>query len=232
MILECIYNPNPSESSRHRIVWQGYQADDGQYYNLLADGSKVLTGEYKGNYNAKAGQAIEFNGETGKFYSGGFPVYPDGDKELIRLTSWVEFKADLNYAGETGMLIAGGNSLGRGVLARGVKSGNSRQNSGNVVRYAREYPKTEKGYYGTSSKNSGQSSIREIPGGEKEAKKFFESETKGYVREEIKDNGYIIRFMSDGRRIGYRPVSKSGDSAVDFSDAGPNKPYQKIHFPE
>ena len=38
--------------------------------------------------------------------------------------------------------------------------------------------------------------------------------------------------MSDGRRIGYRPVSKSGDSAVDFSDAGPNKPYQKIHFPE
>ena len=38
--------------------------------------------------------------------------------------------------------------------------------------------------------------------------------------------------MSDGRRIGYRPVSKSGDAAVDFSDAGPNKPYQKIHFPE
>ena len=63
---------------------------------MLADGSKVLTGEYKGNYNAKAGQAIEFNGETGKFYSGGFPVYPDGDKELIRLTSMVEFKADLN----------------------------------------------------------------------------------------------------------------------------------------
>lgn len=72
------YNPNPSESSRHRIVWQGCQAD-------------------------------------------------------------------LNYAGETGMLIAGGNSLGRGVLARGVKSGNSRQNSGNVVRYAREYPKIEAG---------------------------------------------------------------------------------------
>ena len=226
------YNPNPSESSRHRIVWQGYQADDGQYYNLLADGTTVLTGEYKGNYNAKAGQAIEFNGETGKFYSGGFPVYPDGDKELIRLTSMVEFKADLNYAGETGMLIAGGNSLGRGALTRGVKYGNSRQNSGNVVRYAREYPKTKNGYYGTSSKNSGKSSTREIPGGEKEAKKFFESETKGYVREEIKENGYIIRFMSDGRRIGYRPVSKSGDPAVDFSDAGPNKPYQKIHFPE
>ena len=226
------YNPNPSESSINRIVWQGYQDTDGQFFNVLADGRKVLTGEYKGNYNAKAGLAIEFDRDTRTFSSGGFPIFPDGDKELLRLTSWVEFKADLNYAGETGMLIAGGNSLGRGVLARGVKSGNSRQNSGNVVRYAREYPKTEKGYYGTSSKNSGQSSIREIPGGEKEAKKFFESETKGYVREEIKDNGYIIRFMSDGRRIGYRPVSKSGDSAVDFSDAGPNKPYQKIHFPE
>ena len=226
------YNPNPSESSINRIVWQGYQDTDGQFFNVLADGRKVLTGEYKGNYNAKAGLAIEFDRDTRTFSSGGFPIFPDGDKELLRLTSWVEFKADLNYAGETGMLIAGGNSLGRGVLPRGVKAGNSRQNSGNVVRYAREYPKTEKGYYGTSSKNSGQSSIREIPGGEKEAKKFFESETKGYVREEIKDNGYIIRFMSDGRRIGYRPVSKSGDSAVDFSDAGPNKPYQKIHFPE
>lgn len=226
------YNPNPSESSRHRIVWQGYQADDGQYYNLLADGSKVLTGEYKGNYNAKAGQAIEFNGETGEFYSGGFPVYPDGDKDLIRLTSWVEFKADLNYAGETGLLFAGGNSLGRGVLPRGVKAGNSRQNSGNVVRYAREYPKTEKGYYGTSSKNSGKSSIREISGGEKEAKKFFETETRGYVNEYIYPNGNIVRYMPDGQRIGFRPVSRSGDAAVDFSKAGPNKPEQKIHFPE
>ena len=226
------YNPNPSESSINRIVWQGYQDTDGQFFNVLADGRKVLTGEYKGNYNAKAGLAIEFDRDTRTFSSGGFPIFPDGDKELLRLTSWVEFKADLNYAGETGMLIAGGNSLGRGVLPRGVKSGNSRQNSGNVVRYAREYPKTEKGYYGTSSKNSGKSFIREIPGGEKEAKKFFESETRGYIKEDIGSNGYIIRYMPDGQRIGFRPVSKSGDAAVDFSDAGPNKPIQKIHFPE
>ena len=226
------YNPNPSESSINRIVWQGYQDTDGQFFNVLADGRKVLTGEYKGNYNAKAGLAIEFDRDTRTFSSGGFPIFPDGDKELLRLTSWVEFKADLNYAGETGMLFAGGNSLGRGVLPRGVKAGNSRQNSGNVVRYAREYPKTEKGYYGTSSKNSGKSSIREIPGGEKEAKRFFESETRGYVDEFIGPNGEIIRYMSDGQRIGFRPVSKSGDPAVDFSKAGPNKPEQKIHFPE
>ena len=226
------YNPNPSESSINRIVWQGYQDTDGQFFNVLADGRKVLTGEYKGNYNAKAGLAIEFDRDTRTFSSGGFPIFPDGDKELLRLTSWVEFKADLNYAGETGMIIAGGNSLGRGVLPRGVKAGNSRQNSGNVVRYAREYPKTEKGYYGTSSKNSGKSSIREIPGGEKEAKRFFESETRGYVDEFIGPNGEIIRYMSDGQRIGFRPVSKSGDPAVDFSKAGPNKPEQKIHFPE
>ena len=226
------YNPNPSESSINRIVWQGYQDTDGQFFNVLADGRKVLTGEYKGNYNAKAGLAIEFDRDTRTFSSGGFPIFPDGDKELLRLTSWVEFKADLNYAGETGMLIAGGNSLGRGVLPRGVKAGNSRQNSGNVVRYAREYPKTEKGYYGTSSKNSGKSSIREIPGGEKEAKKFFETETRGYVNEYIYPNGNIVRYMPDGQRIGFRPVSRSGDAAVDFSKAGPNKPKQKIHFPE
>ena len=225
------YNPNPSESSRHRIVWQGYQADDGQYYNLFADGSKVLTGEYKGNYNAKAGQAIEFNGETGKFYSGGFPVYPDGDKDLIRLTSWVEFKADLNYAGETGMLIAGGNSLGRGVLPRGVKAGNSRQNSGNVVRYAREYPKTEKGYYGTSSKNSSQSSIREIPGGEKEARRFFETISKGGKIKPTNNPDNIMKEMPDGRIIQFRPKSKSGDAAVDISKSEEG-PRQKIHFPE
>lgn len=225
------YNPNPSESSRHRIVWQGYQADDGQYYNLLADGSKVLTGEYKGNYNAKAGQAIEFNGETGKFYSGGFPVYPDGDKELLRLTSWVEFKADLNYAGETGMLIAGGNSLGRGVLPRGVKAGNSRQNSGNVVRYAREYPKTEKGYYGISSKNSGKSSIREIPGGEKEARRFFETISKGGKIKPTNNPDNIMKEMPDGRIIQFRPKSKSGDAAVDISKSEEG-PRQKIHFPE
>ena len=226
------YNPNPSESSRNRIVWQGYQDTDGQFFNVLADGRKVLTGEYKGNYNAKAGLAIEFDRDTRTFSSGGFPVFPDGDKELIRLTSMVEFKADLNYAGENGMIINSGNSLGRGVLPKDIKSGNSRQNSGNTVRYVREYPKTEKGYYGTSSKNSGKSSIREIPGGEKEARKFFESETRGYVNESIGSNGYIVRYMPDGQRIGFRPVSKSGDAAVDFSDAGPNKPYQKIHFPE
>lgn len=225
------YNPNPSESSRHRIVWQGYQADDGQYYNLLADGSKVLTGEYKGNYNAKAGQAIEFNGETGEFYSGGFPVYPDGDKDLIRLTSWVEFKADLNYAGETGLLFAGGNSLGRGVLPRGVKAGNSRQNSGNVVRYAREYPKTEKGYYGTSSKNSSQSSIREIPGGEKEARRFFETISKGGKIKPTNNPDNIMKEMPDGRIIQFRPKSKSGDAAVDISKSEEG-PRQKIHFPE
>lgn len=226
------YNPNPSESSRNRIVWQGYQDTDGQFFNVLADGRKVLTGEYKGNYNAKAGLAIEFDRDTRTFSSGGFPVFPDGDKELIRLTSMVEFKADLNYAGENGMIINSGNSLGRGVLPKDIKSGNSRQNSGNTVRYVREYPKTEKGYYGTSSKNSGKSSIREIPGGEKEARKFFESERRGYVNESIGSNGYIVRYMPDGQRIGFRPVSKSGDAAVDFSDAGPNKPYQKIHFPE
>lgn len=38
--------------------------------------------------------------------------------------------------------------------------------------------------------------------------------------------------MPDGQRIGFRPVSRSGDAAVDFSKAGPNKPEQKIHFPE
>ena len=226
------YNPNPSESSINRIVWQGYQDDDGQYFNVLADGRKVLTGEYKGNYNAKAGQAIEFDRETRTFSSGGFPIFPDGDKELIRLTSMVEFKADLNYAGENGMIINSGNSLGRGALVKDIKSGNSRQNSGNTVRYVREYPKTEKGYYGTSSKNSGKSSIREIPGGEKEAKRFFESETRGYVNESISANGDIVRYMPDGQRIGFRPLSRSGDAAVDFSAVGPNKPYQKIHFPE
>lgn len=226
------YNPNPSESSRHRVVWQGYQADDGQYYNLLADGSKVLTGEYKGNYNAKAGQAIEFDEETRTFSSGGFPIFPDGDPDLIKSTSWIEFQASLGYAVENGMLIAGGNSVGRGLFPKSNINARFRHNSGNSVRYVREYPRTGAGYYGASSRTSGKSFIREIPGGSKEARRFFESETKGYVREEIGANGHIIRFMPDGRRIGYRPVSKSGDSAVDFSDAGPNKPYQKIHFPE
>ena len=31
------YNPNPSESSRNRIVWQGYQASDGQLIQYHAD---------------------------------------------------------------------------------------------------------------------------------------------------------------------------------------------------
>ena len=108
------YNPNPSESSRNRIVWQGYQDDDGQYFNVLADGRKVLTGEYKGNYNAKAGQAIEFNRETRTFSSGGFPIFPDGDSELIKLTTMAELRDSLDYASENGMLFAGGNSMGRG----------------------------------------------------------------------------------------------------------------------
>ena len=225
------YNPNPSESSINRIVWQGYQDTDGQFFNVLADGRKVLTGEYKGNYNAKAGLAIEFDRDTRTFSSGGFPIFPDGDKELLRLTSWVEFKADLNYAGETGMLIAGGNSLGRGVLPRGVKAGNSRQNSGNVIRYAREYPKTEKGYYGTSSKGSGKAFVREIPGGEQEARKFFETISKGGKIKPTNNPDNIMKEMPDGRIIQFRPKSKSGDAAVDISEseAGPR---QKIHFPE
>jgi filamentous hemagglutinin family outer membrane protein len=225
------YNPNPSESSINRIVWQGYQDTDGQFFNVLADGRKVLTGEYKGNYNAKAGLAIEFDRDTRTFSSGGFPIFPDGDKELLRLTSWVEFKADLNYAGETGMIIAGGNSLGRGVLPRGVKAGNSRQNSGNVIRYAREYPKTEKGYYGTSSKGSGKAFVREIPGGEQEARKFFETISKGGKIKPTNNPDNIMKEMPDGRIIQFRPKSKSGDAAVDISEseAGPR---QKIHFPE
>ena len=74
------YNPNPSESSINRIVWQGYQDTDGQFLMFFADGRKVLTGEYKGNYNAKAGLAIEFDRDTRTFSSGGFPIFPDGDK--------------------------------------------------------------------------------------------------------------------------------------------------------
>ena len=117
------YNPNPSESSRNRIVWQGYQDDDGQFFNVLADGRKVLTGEYKGNYNAKDGQAIVFNRETRTFSSGGFPVFPDGDPDLVKLTTMAELKESLDYASENGMLYAGGNSMGRGniVNIRSIK---------------------------------------------------------------------------------------------------------------
>ncbi|WP_314356288.1 hemagglutinin repeat-containing protein [uncultured Veillonella sp.] len=117
------YNPNPSESSINRIVWQGYQDTDGQFFNVLADGRKVLTGEYKGNYNAKDGQAIVFDRETRTFSSGGFPVFPDGDPDLVKLTTMAELKESLDYASENGMLYAGGNSMGRGniVNIRSIK---------------------------------------------------------------------------------------------------------------
>ena len=40
------YNPNPSESSRNRIVWQGYQASDGQLIQYHADKTITRTGDF------------------------------------------------------------------------------------------------------------------------------------------------------------------------------------------
>ena len=144
----------------------------------------------------------------------------------------LDFQVSLGYSAENGKLITGGNTVGRGFFPKRNSNLQFKQNSGNFVRHVWEYPKTEDGYYGASSRTSGKAFIRETSGGSKAARRFFELETKGYFREEIAVNGPIIRFMPDGRRIGHGSVFKSGDSAVDFSDAGPNKPYQKIHFPE
>ncbi|APH06221.1 peptidoglycan-binding domain-containing protein [Bacillus weihaiensis] len=86
----------------------------------------------------------------------------------------------------------------------------------------------EHGYFGKVGKSSS-SKVRNISGGDLEAKKFFNALTEGYVSEKKLDNG-VLRILKDGTAITYRPVSKSDSTPAVDINGGKTYKSQKIHF--
>jgi len=78
------YNPNPSESSRNRIVWQGYQASDGQLIQYHADKTITRTGDFLGNQFLKAGYKPQWV-ESGDYWiaNGWYINLNDESRKLI-----------------------------------------------------------------------------------------------------------------------------------------------------
>ena len=58
---------------------------------------------------------------------------------------------------------------------------------------------------------------------------FFEEQTRGYIYEDVKSNGTIVREMPDGTRYSYRNFSHSDNTpVVEIWGVWPAR--QKIHF--
>ncbi|MEC0180519.1 hypothetical protein P4H61_03285 [Paenibacillus peoriae] len=72
--------------------------------------------------------------------------------------------------------------------------------------------------------------MRNISGGDKVAREFFNEKTQGFKTEKDLGNGKILRIMEDGTTVTYRSVSHSdGTPAVDINGGNMLK-QQKIHF--
>ena len=85
------------------------------------------------------------------------------------------------------------------------------------------------GYFGTKSKQSKHSWVRHLKGDEQTARQFFEEQTRGYIYEDVKSNGTIVREMPDGTRYSYRNFSHSDNTpVVEIWGVWPAR--QKIHF--
>lgn len=90
------------------------------------------------------------------------------------------------------------------------------------------YKMTPEGYFGSRG-YSQSSSIRHLPGGKEEAKKFFDDITAGFIEERWAGKT-LIREMPDGTYITYRVTSSSdGIPAIDIR-GGKMYKEQKIHF--
>ncbi|WP_438435246.1 S8 family serine peptidase [Gorillibacterium sp. sgz500922] len=145
--------------------------------------------------------------------------------------------AAVSQLGKAGILA--GVSVISGAMA--VRSANILLSDGGKLLYLYEhngnnikYKPNESGYFGTTGNNPKVNKVRNISGGDKAAKEFFEEKTKGYVKEvvEIPDE-HIRRQLNDGTWITYRKVSSSPDKspAVDIYGGNTYKG-QKIHFVE
>ncbi|TVX92183.1 RHS repeat-associated core domain-containing protein [Paenibacillus agilis] len=111
-----------------------------------------------------------------------------------------------------------------GFGAAGLKSGSIKP-KGNIPRFT---PNTN-GYYGVVGQ-SGNTKVRNLTGGDKAAREFFEEKTQGFKTEKDIGNGKVLRILNDGTAITYRSVSHSdGTPAVDIN-GGKTFKQQKIHF--
>ncbi len=90
----------------------------------------------------------------------------------------------------------------------------------------RPRPNSKTGYYGRKGK-SRSSRVRHMIGDAKTAWRFFESLTKGYVKQ-WRDGDAIIREMPDGTYITYRSTSRDKTPVIDIH--GPGDSHWKIHF--
>ena len=87
------------------------------------------------------------------------------------------------------------------------------------------YSPNEFGYYGTKG-NSGDSSIRHMPGGQSAAWDFFSAMTTSI---NLTDNGYI-GYDEYGTIYYYRSTSKDGTAVVSINGKDSGAKSQKIHF--
>lgn len=109
-------------------------------------------------------------------------------------------------------------------LRKGVVEGI--EGTGNTPKYT----PNENGYYGTVGQ-SGSTKVRNLTGGDKAARQFFDEKTQEFKTERDLGNGKALRIMDDGTAITYRPISHSVDKspAVEFNGGSTFK-QQKIHF--
>ncbi|WP_146259605.1 hypothetical protein [Paenibacillus dendritiformis] len=92
-----------------------------------------------------------------------------------------------------------------------------------------KFKANDSGYFGEVGQ-SGNSKVRNLSGGDKVAREFFDEKTQGFKTERDIGNGKKLRIMEDGTAITYRPVSHSdGTPAVDINGGSTYK-QQKVHF--
>ncbi|CAH8720074.1 hypothetical protein M5W83_18470 [Paenibacillus thiaminolyticus] len=92
-----------------------------------------------------------------------------------------------------------------------------------------KFKANDSGYFGEVGQ-SGNSKVRNLSGGDKVAREFFDEKTQGFKTERDIGNGKKLRILEDGTAITYRPVSHSdGTPAVDINGGSTYK-QQKVHF--
>ncbi|KKO54058.1 hypothetical protein [Paenibacillus sp. DMB20] len=141
-----------------------------------------------------------------------------------------------NYVGQQGALLAGSVVLGRvGVRGRHALKPDSGGDGGGPPKKVEgmgnsaKFTPNENGYYGTVGQ-SGSTKVRNLAGGDKAAREFFEEKTQGFKTEKDLSDGKVLRIMEDGTVITFRSVSHSdGTPAVDINGGSTFK-QQKIHF--
>jgi len=109
------------------------------------------------------------------------------------------------------------------VASRQESKGN--EGAGNVPKFT----PNENGYYGTVGQ-SGSTKVRNLAGGDKAARQFFDEKTQGFKTERDLGDGKVLRIMDDGTAITYRPISHSDKSPAVDINGGSTFKQQKIHF--